>query len=36
MTEIIRVAIPVLMVAVFIIFIRHLWRINQEKKQVLQ
>ena len=32
MTEIIMVVIPVLIVVVFIIFIRRLWKMKQEKK----
>lgn len=36
MTEIIMVIIPVVIVAVFIIFISYLWKMKQEKKQGLQ
>ena len=32
MTEIIMVVIPVLILAVFVVFLWHLWKMNQEKK----
>jgi len=32
MTEITMIVIPVLIVAVFVVFLRYVWKMNQEKK----